>query len=157
MCFKFNFLDTLVFRVLLFFVIRNKVIFKKPKKSRVNFKLAAAPQRKGLVRNVVFKTPKKPNSALRTIARVVIYKNSRLALCRVIGSGHIPQRYNRVLLRGGRANDVPGVRLTLIRNVYDFAGLLKKKRRSFYGTRRPQGQTFFVRRRYRSFAVGKYI
>lgn len=142
----------------MFFCIRWKVCFWKKNKSRVNFKLAKAPQRKGLVRNTVFKSPKKPNSALRTISRVVIYQNSRLALCRVMGIGSIPQRYNRVLLRGGRANDVPGVRLTIIRNVYDFAGIQsKKKRRSIYGASRPRESVFFVRRRFRSFAINKYV
>lgn len=141
----------------LFFCIRWKVKFWKATKSRVVFKLANSPQRKGLVRNTVFKSPKKPNSALRTISRVIIYQNSRLALCRVMGIGSVPQRYNRVLLRGGRANDVPGVRLTLIRNVYDFAGIQrKKKRRSIYGASRPRESVFFVRRRFRSFA-SKYI
>ena len=71
-----------------------------------------------------------------------------------MGIGSVPQRYNRVLLRGGRANDVPGVRLTLVRNVYDFAGIYrKKKRRSIYGAPGPRS---FVRRRFRSFTGSKY-
>lgn len=139
------------------FSIREFIQVRKKAKSRVNFKLSNGPHRKGIVRTMVFKTPKKPNSALRTIARVGIYNNGRLALARVMGSGRIPQRYNRVLLRGGRANDVPGIRTTLIRNVYDFAYLDKKKRRSVYGTPRPKGLSLHIRRRFRHFAIGKYI
>ena len=141
----------------MFFSIRTLILSRKYAKSRVFNKLSNAPHRKGIVRSMVFKTPKKPNSALRTIARVGIYKNGRLALSRVMGSGRVPQRYNRVLLRGGRANDVPGIRTTLVRNVYDFSGLDKQKRRSIYGTPRPPGFSKHIRRKFRSFAINKYV
>lgn len=95
-------------------------------------------------------TPKKPNSALRHVARVFVHKTARRAICRIPGIGSMPSKFNRVLFRGGRANDLPTVRLTLIRNVFDFSGLyLKKKRRSVYGAARPEGYTKHIRRRYR--------
>lgn len=124
--------------------------FKKFKSYYIINKLLWAPQRKGLVLNVVIKTPKKPNSALRHIARINIYKNKKLILGRIPGFGSVPSKYNRVLIRGGRANDLPMVRLTLIRGVYDFSSLpMKKKRRSIYGTLRPENYTKHIRRRFR--------
>jgi len=132
------------------FRIRHILSKPNPPMTRVCAKLDWAPQRKGLVLNVVIKTPKKPNSALRHVAKTVIYKNTKNIFGRIPGIGYIPTKYNRVLLRGGRANDVPSVRLTLIRNVYDFSGIPgKKKRRSIYGTIRPEYYTTHVRRRYR--------
>lgn len=95
-------------------------------------------------------TPKKPNSAIRHVAKLSLYKTNRFLLTRVPGIGNLPTKYNRVLARGGRANDLPTVRCTLIRNVYDFAGLFgKKKRRSLYGTSRPENYTKHIRRRFR--------
>lgn len=118
--------------------------------SRVASRLKNAPQRKSLVLRIVLLTPKKPNSALRHAAKSVIYKNSKKVYARVPGIGMVPMKYNRLLLRGGRANDIPSIRLTAIRNVYDFAGLYgKKKRRSIYGTPRPEYFTGHIRRRYR--------
>lgn len=100
---------------------------------------------------IAIMTPKKPNSAIRNVAKVNMYKTKRRLTGRIPGMGYIPNKYNRVLVEGGRANDLPGVRYTLIRGVYDFSGLYsKKKRRSVYGVRRPEGYTSFVRRRYRS-------
>lgn len=134
----------------MYFKIKNILKVKPRKYTRLWEKLNNSPHRKGLVLNVVIKTPKKPNSALRHVAKTVIYKNSKNIFGRIPGIGLIPTKYNRVLLRGGRANDLPSVRLTLVRNVYDFSGLLyKKKRRSIYGTSRPEHFTAHIRRRYR--------
>lgn len=109
-----------------------------------------APQRKGLVVKLTIITPKKPNSALRHVAKINIYKTVRHAFARLPGIGSLPSKYNRVLARGGRANDLPTVKLTLIRGVYDFQGLFgKKRRRSLYGTIRLEGTVRHVRRRYR--------
>lgn len=103
--------------------------------SRLVYRLQNAPQIKGLVIRLVIITPKKPNSAIRHVAKLSLYKTGRRLFARVPGIGSLPTKYNRVLARGGRANDLPTVRFTLIRNVYDFAGLFgKKKRRSIYGT-----------------------
>lgn len=133
------------------FNLYNILLKKQQKKSRINLRLYNGPQRKGLVLRVVIRTPKKPNSAMRHVTKTTIYKNSRFVYGRIPGIGFVPTKYNRVLLRGGRANDLPTVRLTLIRNVYDLSGILnKKKRRSLYGTTRPEHFTSHIRRRYRA-------
>lgn len=133
-----------------YFNLRNIWKKKKHQHSRVFARLIGAPQRKGLVIKLTIITPKKPNSALRHVVKMNIYKTSRHAFARLPGIGNLPTKYNRVLARGGRANDLPTVRLSLIRGVYDFAGLFgKKRRRSLYGTIRPEGLVTHVRRRYR--------
>lgn len=132
------------------FLLKIKKLNKKEFVSRVSSRLKNAPHRKGLVLRIVLLTPKKPNSALRHNAKTVIYKNSKLVFARIPGIGSVPTKYNRILVRGGRANDIPSVRLTAVRNVYDFAGLYgKKKRRSVYGTPRPEYFTSHIRRRFR--------
>lgn len=131
----------------------NFCITKRIKKSnfaRLRRRLLKNPQLKGLVTKLFIVTPKKPNSALRHVVKALIYKNNISVIARIPGIGFLPVRYNRVLIRGGRANDLPGVRMTVIRNVYDFAGLYsKKRRRSIYGTPRPENFTRHVRRCYR--------
>ena len=132
---------------------RLKLILRKnfKTKSRVYARFESAPQRKGLVIAVVIKTPKKPNSALRHVAQTHIYKNEKKIFGRIPGIGFLPTKYNRVLLRGGRANDIPSVRITLIRGVFDFTSLSNKRRsRSKYGVSRPEHYTSHVRRRFRS-------
>ena len=132
------------------FYLRNLLKKKYRIRSRVFNRLYGAPQRKGVILRVVLMTPKKPNSAIRHVARLSIYKTGRRALGRIPGIGSSPTKFNRVLCRGGRANDLPTVRLTLIRGVYDFSGLYsKKKRRSIYGAPRPESLITHRRRRYR--------
>jgi small subunit ribosomal protein S12 len=93
--------------------------------------------------------PKKPNSAMRHVAKVKLYSKPRVT-ARIPGSGFGVTRFNRVLVRGGRANDLPGVGYSLVRGVYDFAPLFgKKKRRSFYGVERPEALKVYVRRKTR--------
>jgi small subunit ribosomal protein S12 len=94
-------------------------------------------------------TPKKPNSAIRQVAKVKLTNKKRVT-ARLPGSGHLCNRYSVVLVHGGRANDLPGVGYTVIRGVYDFPGLLdKKKRRSIYGAARMEGSFKHVRRCFR--------
>ena len=122
-----------------------KKVKKKPFSRTV--KILKNPHLKGVVFRVGVVTPKKPNSALRTIARVDIYLSKRRAMCRIPGSGYLPNKYNRVLVEGGRANDLPRVRYTLRRGVYDFAPFFgTKRRRSTYGIPRPEGYTNYVRK-----------
>lgn len=91
-------------------------------------------------------SPKKPNSAMRHIAKVRLTNQLRVT-ARIPGISYICSKFNRVLVNGGRANDLPGVGYTLIRGVKDFSPVIfKKKRRSIYGTSRPEGYTKFVRR-----------
>lgn len=84
--------------------------------------------------------PKKPNSAVRHIAKVKL-TNEIHVTARIPGIGYRCSKYNRVLVNGGRANDLPGVGYTLVRGVYDFPSVIsKRKRRSVYGTERPDKQ-----------------
>jgi small subunit ribosomal protein S12 len=113
--------------------------------------LKKRPQVKGIVTRVTTMSPKKPNSALRHIAKVKLTNRLRVT-ARIPGIGYICSKYNRVLVNGGRANDLPGVGYTIIRGVYDFSPVIyKKKRRSVYGTSRPEGHTKFVRKSLRLF------
>jgi small subunit ribosomal protein S12 len=108
--------------------------------------LKKCPQVKGIITKVVTMSPKKPNSAMRHVAKVKLNNGLRVT-ARVPGIGYICSRYNRVLVTGGRANDLPGVGYTLIRGVYDFSPVVSKKsRRSVYGVSRPDGYTKYVRK-----------
>ncbi len=112
--------------------------------------LQQRPQVKGVVSKVTTMSPKKPNSASRHIAKVKLTNDINVT-ARVPGSGYVCSKYNRVLVTGGRANDLPGVGYTLVRGVYDFSSVIfKRKRRSVYGTARPDGYTKHVRRCFRS-------
>jgi small subunit ribosomal protein S12 len=96
-------------------------------------------------------SPKKPNSAVRHIAKVRLNNKLRVT-ARIPGVGYLCSKYNRVLVNGGRANDLPGVGYTIIRGVYDFISVVgKKKRRSVYGVTRPEGYTKHIRRSLRRF------
>lgn len=107
-------------------------------------------QVKGTVTKVTTMSPKKPNSASRHIAKVKL-TNTLNVTARVPGSGYTCSRYNRVLVNGGRANDLPGVGYTLIRGVFDFSPVVgKRKRRSVYGVSRPENHTKHIRRCFRS-------
>lgn len=125
---------------------------KSPPLSRTP-RLKACPQAKGLIVRVVIMTPKKPNSALRHVAKVRLYSKPRIT-ARIPGSGFGVVRFNRVLVRGGRANDLPGVGYSLVRGVYDFSPHFAKKRsRSFYGVPRPDSQITHIRRKVRLKAI----
>jgi small subunit ribosomal protein S12 len=93
--------------------------------------------------------PKKPNSAMRHVAKMKLYRKPRVT-SRIPGRGFGVAKFNRALSRGGRANDLPGVSYSLVRGVYDFPPLFgKKKRRSFYGIERPASMRTFIRRKIR--------
>jgi small subunit ribosomal protein S12 len=112
-------------------------------------RLQACPFGRGLVVRVTIMNPKKPNSAMRHVAKVRLYNKPRVT-ARIPGSGFGVVKFNRVLVRGGRANDLPGVGYSLVRGVYDFSPHFgKKKSRSFYGVPRPEGAPKHVRRKVR--------
>ncbi len=112
--------------------------------------LVQCPQVKGIVNKVTTMSPKKPNSAVRHVAKVTLTNGLRVT-ARLPGVGYLCSKYNRVLVQGGRANDLPGVGYTLVRGVFDFIGVIgKRKRRSIYGISRPEGFTKFVRRSLRN-------
>jgi small subunit ribosomal protein S12 len=93
------------------------------------------PQKRGVCIKVFTRSPKKPNSALRKIAKVRL-SNGQIISCYIPGEGHTLQEYSSVLVRGGRVKDLPGVKYHLVRGCYDFAGLEKRKSsRSKYGTK----------------------
>ncbi|MGN1095697.1 MAG: 30S ribosomal protein S12 [Eubacteriales bacterium] len=96
----------------------------------------AAPQRRGVCTKVTTTTPKKPNSALRKIARVRL-TNGLEATCYIPGIGHNLQEHSVVLIRGGRVRDLPGVRYHIIRGTLDTQGVANRKQsRSLYGAKR---------------------
>lgn len=112
--------------------------------------LTTRPQIKGIVGKVATMSPKKPNSASRHIAKVRL-TNEINVTARVPGIGYVCSKYNRVLVHGGRANDLPGVGYSLVRGALDFSPVIfKRKRRSIYGTTRPEGYTKHIRRCFRT-------
>lgn len=98
--------------------------------------LKKSPQKKGICLKILIKTPKKPNSALRKVAKVKL-SNGHKVEAYIPGEGHTLQEYSVVLLRGGRVPDLPGVKYHLIRGKYDFKGVkARKSSRSLYGTKK---------------------
>ncbi|MDR1066217.1 MAG: 30S ribosomal protein S12 [Clostridiales bacterium] len=96
------------------------------------------PQKRGVCTSVKTATPKKPNSALRKIARVRL-SNGMEVTTYIPGEGHNLQEHSVVLIRGGRVKDVPGVRYHVIRGTLDTAGVAKRRQaRSKYGAKRPK-------------------
>jgi len=100
--------------------------------------LADCPQRRGVCLQVKTQTPKKPNSALRKIARVRL-TNGQEITAYIGGEGHNLQEHSMVLVRGGRVKDLPGVRYHVVRGALDCLGVDKRNRgRSKYGAKRPK-------------------
>lgn len=108
--------------------------------------LQRAPQKKGTCLKVFITTPRKPNSALRKVARVLLSNYYRVTAY-IPGMSHNLQKHSVVLVRGGRVKDLPGVRYTIIRGKYDLQRLVqRRKRRSKYGAILPPGdprRTFY--------------
>jgi len=100
--------------------------------------LEECPQRRGVCTRVYTTTPKKPNSALRKVARVKL-TNGYEVTSYIGGEGHNLQEHSVVLIRGGRVKDLPGVRYHMVRGSLDTAGVNNRKQgRSKYGTKRPK-------------------
>ena len=101
--------------------------------------LEASPQRRGVCLRVFTATPKKPNSALRKVAKVRL-TNGHEVISYIGGEGHNLQEHSVVLIRGGRVKDLPGVRYHTVRGTLDCAGVGERKQgRSKYGAKRPKG------------------
>ncbi|MCL2592231.1 MAG: 30S ribosomal protein S12 [Defluviitaleaceae bacterium] len=99
---------------------------------------ASSPQKRGVCTSVKTSTPKKPNSALRKIARVRL-SNGIEVTAYIPGEGHNLQEHSVVLIRGGRIKDVPGVRYHIVRGTLDTAGVANRRQaRSKYGAKRPK-------------------
>ena len=109
----------------------------KPVKSNVPA-LEASPQKRGVCTRVYTTTPKKPNSAMRKVARVRL-TNGKEVNAYIGGEGHNLQEHSLVLVRGGRVKDLPGVRYHIVRGAEDTAGVEgRTQRRSKYGAKRPK-------------------
>ncbi len=109
--------------------------FKKKTKSPA---LMRCPQKRGVCLQVKTQTPKKPNSALRKVARVRL-TNGMEVTSYIPGEGHNLQEHSIVAIRGGRVKDLPGVRYHIVRGILDTAGVgERKKSRSKYGAKRPK-------------------
>ena len=100
--------------------------------------LQACPQKRGVCMRVYTATPKKPNSALRKVARVRL-TNGQEVTAYIPGEGHNLQEHSIVLIRGGRVKDLPGIRYHILRGVLDTQGVANRKRsRSKYGAKKPK-------------------
>jgi len=100
--------------------------------------LSACPQKRGVCTRVYTTTPKKPNSALRKVARVRLTNNIEVTAY-IPGEGHNLQEHSIVMIRGGRVKDLPGVRYHIIRGTLDTSGVDdRKKGRSKYGAKKPK-------------------
>lgn len=112
---------------------------KKVKKSKARA-LDKCPQRRGVCLQVTTRTPKKPNSALRKIARVRL-TNGQEVTAYIGGEGHNLQEHSVVLVKGGRVRDLPGVRYHIVRGTLDSLGVEKRRQgRSKYGAKTPKEQ-----------------
>lgn len=109
---------------------------KEVKKKNLAPALAGSPQKRGVCTRVYTRTPKKPNSALRKVARVRL-TNGYDVTAYIGGEGHNLQEHSVVLIRGGRVKDLPGVRYHIVRGTLDTAGVDgRKQARSKYGAKR---------------------
>jgi len=117
-------------------------LIRKPRKDKVKREKVPAlqqnPQKRGVCTRVYTTTPKKPNSALRKVARVRLV-NGYEVTSYIPGEGHNLQEHSVVMIRGGRVKDLPGVRYHTIRGVLDTQGVKnRRQRRSKYGAKRPK-------------------
>ena len=117
-------------------------LVRKGRKSKVSKEktpgLRGAPQRRGVCTRVYTVTPKKPNSALRKVARVRL-SNGHEVTCYIPGEGHNLQEHSVVLIRGGRVKDLPGVRYHILRGNLDTQGVTARKQQSSkYGAKKPK-------------------
>ena len=109
----------------------------KKKKKRKTPALEGAPQKKGICTKLVLRTPKKPNSALRKLAKLRLTNKKQIYAYIPGERSHNLQEYSNVIIRGGRVKDLPGIKYQLIRGKLDFSGVAKRKTsRSKYGTKK---------------------
>ncbi len=117
-------------------------LIRKPRQQRVyrekSRHMDACPQKRGVCTRVYTTTPKKPNSALRKVAKIRL-TNGHEVIGYIPGEGHNLQEHSVVLIRGGRVKDLPGVRYHIVRGVLDTQGVAdRRQRRSKYGAKRPK-------------------
>ena len=110
----------------------------RPKEREKARHMEACPQKRGVCTRVYTTTPKKPNSALRKVAKIRL-TNGFEVIGYIPGEGHNLQEHSVVMIRGGRVKDLPGVRYHIIRGVLDTQGVVKRRqRRSKFGAKRPK-------------------
>jgi len=113
-----------------------KVVFNSLKQTRK--RLRGSPQRRGVCTEVMVRGPKKPNSAMRKVAKVRLTNREHITAY-IPGIGHQLQEHHVVLVRGGRVKDLPGVKYQIVRGVYDATGVENRAQgRSLYGAKRPK-------------------
>jgi len=119
----------------------NQLVRKRRVLQKVRSKvpaMEACPQKRGVCTRVYTTTPKKPNSALRKVAKIRLTNNFEV-IGYIPGEGHNLQEHSVVLIRGGRVKDLPGVRYHVVRGILDTQGVKdRKKARSKYGSKRPK-------------------
>jgi small subunit ribosomal protein S12 len=128
-----------------------QLFFKKAKlfRKKLNPILSKQPQMKAVVSRVRITTPRKPNSARRPVAKLLL-SNRKQRVAHIPGKGHNLRKHSEVLISGVGARDLPGVHFSCIRGVYDLAPVSGKiRRRSIYGVRRPDILKKKLRRRFR--------
>ena len=131
-------------------VRKGREVIKAKSKSRA---LDSCPQRRGVCTRVYTTTPKKPNSALRKVAKVRL-TNKIEVIAYIPGEGHNLQEHSIVLIRGGRVKDLPGVRYHIVRGSLDTAGVKDRKQsRSKYGTKRAKKEINLMIRRLRPIKI----
>lgn len=114
---------------------KKKLRSKKTKKSKTPA-LSLNPQVKGVCLKVFIRSPKKPNSAKRKVAKIKL-SNGLKSDCYIPGEGHKLQQYSVVLIQGGRAPDLPGVKYRIVRGKYDLKGVIgRQNSRSLYGSKK---------------------
>lgn len=131
-----------------------KRINKRP--SSRTFKLRKNPHVGTIIWRIFIKSPKKPNSGKRRVAKAKIrhVKRRDRVTARLIGYDIFPRKYFRLLIRGGRANDTPGVTYSGVRGAYDFKGHLgRNTRRSFYGLKRPKHKIVHIPKKMRALGI----
>ena len=116
----------------------NQLIKKPRKKKKIknNFILFNSPQKKGICIKILTRSPKKPNSALRKIAKIRLSSNKEI-IAYIPGEGYALQEHNYVLIKGGKVQDLPGVRYKIIRGALDVSGVKNRvSSRSKYGVKK---------------------
>jgi small subunit ribosomal protein S12 len=130
--------------------LKRKLFSKTPRLSHSFNFYKKRPNLKGVVLKVSTMSPKKPNSANRHVCKITL-TTLLYVTCRIPGKGNLCSKFNRVLVEGGRANDLPGISYTIKRGGYDFTPLFyKRKRRSIYGTPRSEGHSKHIKRKDRA-------
>lgn len=122
---------------------------RKNKKSRASL-LKFRPQIRGVVLRVRIQTPKKPNSARRPVAKILL-STKRNIVAHIPGIGHNLRKHSEVLIRGGGTRDLPGINYTCVRGKFDLLGVLnKRRRRSIYGIKLDSSLKTKLRRKFRN-------